>query len=302
MNIFWIKVKKFFGAPLTDLERLALHNGPVIVAIPPSSTVGTAPPTSIPTPTAPAAPSLGGTPAGSPPILGAPTHKWDGSVVLGVDTSHYQEAMTLADWKELFARGFRWMYPKAVDGASGPDSYLDVSKKLAAAAGFIVFAGYCFFRFDLDGIAQARALVKATGGVKSGEGPLVVDVEWDNKSADPGYHDSDHGGTRQLIDAKGEEKVYACLCEIERLTGITPWIYGSYGFIKFAKPARFARFPFIVANYSAKLGDGAVPLPAPWKQEIARQYSGHLTAGKTVEIDGDRFLGTLEQLKGYVKV
>lgn len=59
MSIFWIKVKKFFGASLTDAERLAIHSGPVLVATPrpPSSTAAGATPTSSPTPTSPVAPS-----------------------------------------------------------------------------------------------------------------------------------------------------------------------------------------------------------------------------------------------------
>jgi GH25 family lysozyme M1 (1,4-beta-N-acetylmuramidase) len=249
------------------------------------------------------APSVGSIASGS--TTGAnvpPKQTWDGtSEVPGVDTAHYQDAMTAADWLSLFAKGFRWMYPKAVDGANGPDSYFAESKILAKAAGFLCFAGYCFFRFDQDPIAQAEALVKVTGGVKSGELPCVIDCEWDNASKDPGYHDRDHGGTRQLIDGPGEEKLYACLCKVQELTGITPWLYGSTGFLIFKSPARFARFPFIVANYSAKTPDGKVPLPLPWVQETARQYSGSLTAGKAGEIDGDRFLGTLDQLKAYVK-
>jgi GH25 family lysozyme M1 (1,4-beta-N-acetylmuramidase) len=251
----------------------------------------------VPAPPKPVSPPVT---APSAPVPVAP-HTWDGSVVLGVDTAVFQDAMTQADWASLFAKGFRWMYPKAEDGGTSQDSYFEKSKQQAKAAGFICFAGYDFFRFDQDGVAQAESLVKRTGGVKSGEGPCVIDCEWDNKSKDLGYHDSDHGGTRQMIDLAGEEKLFACLSKVEELTGVTPWLYGSTGFIRFQKPDRFLRFPFIVANYSTKLADDKVPLPAPWKQEIARQYSGKLSEGKVAEIDGDHFLGTLEQLKAYVK-
>lgn len=226
---------------------------------------------------------------------------WDGSIVLGVDTSHWQEAMGATEWAGLFASGFRWMYPKAVDGKNGPDTYLVASKKLAKAAGFICSAGYCFFRFDQDPLAQAKALVDSTDGIQSGELPYVLDVEWDNKSADLGYHDKEHGGTRQSLDAAGEDKVYACLVEIERLSGMTPWVYTSYGFGWSKNGARFARFPVIVANYSTKTADDQIPLPAPWTREVARQYSGSLAAGKATQIDGDRFLGTMDQLLAYTK-
>jgi GH25 family lysozyme M1 (1,4-beta-N-acetylmuramidase) len=208
--------------------------------------------------------------------------------------------MQQRDWNTLYESGFRWMYPKKVDGKSGPDSYFARSKILAKAAGFIVFAGYCFFRFDQEPLEQARAL--CAGGIAPGEGPFVLDCEWDNASHTLAYHDKDHGGTKQMIDIAGEERLYTCLCEIESLSGVTPWLYGSYGFLRFLKPDRFARFPFVVANYSTRTGDDKVPLPAPWTREVARQYSGSLRAGGAVEIDGDRFLGSLEQLKGYVKV
>ena len=274
----------------------------------PAPVVSPAPSPASPSPASPSpSPSSNGSsvPSGPPPVLNPPApvgHVWDGvTEVLFVDTAHYQDKMVLADWVDLFKRGFRAMYPKAVDGANGPDSYWAKSKALAKEAGLLCFAGYCFFRFDQDPIAQAQALVKVTGGVKSGELPCVIDCEWDNASKDLGYHDSDHGGTRQMIDAAGEEKLYACLRQVEILTGVTPWLYGSTGFLSFKSPARFARFPFIVAAYSAKVSDATVRLPAPWKQETARQYSGSLTTANGWGIDGDRFLGTLEQLKAYVK-
>lgn len=230
------------------------------------------------------------------------SHTWDGvSEVPGVDTARYQDGMGASDWRDLFARGFRWVYPKAKDGANYNDSYLDTSKSFAKAAGLICSAGYCFFRFDQDGAEQGAALVARTEGVKSGELPHVIDCEWDNASKNLAYHDGDHGGTTCMIDFAGEENLYACLCKVETLTGITPWLYGSTGFIRFRDPARFARFPFIVANYSSRTMDGKVPLPAPWKQEVARQYSGSLTTANGGGIDGDRFLGTLDQLKLYVK-
>lgn len=277
---FFQKILAFFG----------LYKAPVIQ-------LPTAQQSPAPAPVQPLVPNPESVPA--PAVVQGP---WNGETVDGVDTSKYQLDMTLADWKELFARGFRWMYPKGVDG-KGPnaDIYLLRSKLDAALAGFICFAGYCFFRFDQDPLEQARALFRVTGGVKVGEGPLVIDSEWDNQSKDLGYHDRDHGGTRQMIDGPGEEKLYACLCEVERLSGVTPWLYGSYGFLKFNNPARFARFPFIIANYSKTTADDKVPLPAPWKIARARQYSGTLKAGKVVEIDGDRFLGSLEELKAYVK-
>lgn len=268
---------------------------PAPVVAPAPDTHATAPSAPVPT-TTPSIPDAGGK------IQPQPLPEWDGKTeVLFVDTAHYQDSMKLADWADLFKRGFRAMYPKAVDGQYGPDSYWAKSKEFARQVGMLCFAGYCFFRADQDPLAQANALVKVTGGVNPGELPCVVDFEWDNSSKDPGYHDRDHGGTRQMNDEKEENNLYICLCRVEELTGITPWLYGSTGYIRFKNPARFARFPFIVANYSSKTADGDVPLPAPWKRAAARQYSGSLKTASGDGIDGDRFLGSLDQLKAMVK-
>lgn len=231
-----------------------------------------------------------------------PVPAWDGSMVLGVDTSHYQRAMTPLDWAELYHEGFRFMYPKAVDGASGPDDFLVRSKADAKAAGFLCFAGYCFFRFDQDPIRQAEKMVNVTNGVQTGELAHFLDVEWDNASKDKGYHDGDHGGTRGTLDAIGEEMVYAALCRIEALTKMTPWLYTSAGFWTAKNPARFARFPLCIANYSKGTADDKIKVPAPWTRATMRQYSGSLTVGHGTGIDGDRFLGTFDQLKAYAKV
>jgi GH25 family lysozyme M1 (1,4-beta-N-acetylmuramidase) len=69
-----------------------------------------------------------------------------------------------------------------------------------------------------------------------------------------------------------KEDLYKCLCEIERLTGMTPWLYVNYSAafrLKFDK--RFARFPAWFARYNSTLG----PIPLPWTPETtgAWQYT-----------------------------
>lgn len=234
------------------------------------------------------------------PLPGSP---WDGSFVLGIDVARYQKNLnTPAEWKALWDMGVRWMYPKAADGVSGPDSQFARLKAEGKAAGMICSAGYCFFRLDQDPIKQAEALVRMTNGVQKGELPHVLDVEWDNASADKGYHDSEHGGTRGTLDVAGEEKAYAALVRIEQLTMMTPWIYTSAGFFVAKNAARFARFPVIIANYSKGTADDKIKIPAPWKRATVRQYTDKIVVGDVDGIDGDRFLGNLSQLKAYTKV
>jgi GH25 family lysozyme M1 (1,4-beta-N-acetylmuramidase) len=232
--------------------------------------------------------------AGAPPAS-APTN-WDGSFVLGYDVAHYQSALTAADWVNAHAKGIRFMYPKAIDGVSGPDSSLARFKKDAKAASILSFAGYGFNRFSIDPRKQAEKLVEITQGVQSGELPHVIDDEWSNTSADASRY-----GNGKAMDAAAEDHIFAYLSRVEELSGVTPWHYTSNGFFRARNPERFARFPLILANYSSRLSDAQVPVPAPWKRETMRQYSGSLSTGHASEIDGDRFLGTLDQLKAYVK-
>lgn len=231
----------------------------------------------------------------------APTPgEWDGSFVLGIDVARYQVNLnTPAEWKALWDMGVRWMYPKFSDGESGPDSQGARLKKEGKAAGMISSPGYCFFRFDHDPVAQAKKLVALTGPVQVGELPHVLDVEWDNNSSDKGYHDSEHGGTRGTIDAAGRDKVYTALTSIEQLTGVTPWMYTSAGFWV-GDDMRFKRFPCIIANYSKGTADNKIKVPVGLTL-VARQYTDKIVVGDVDGIDGDRFLGTLAQLKAYVK-
>jgi lysozyme len=254
----------------------------------PSSPDGSAPSAPIPNPTL--------TP---PPAAPEP------SKCFGVDVSGYQEAI---DWQRAFSDAFRFAGIRATSYVGGKlivDPMVSRHRSGARAAGLITYL-YHFFRFDLDPIAQADFFLLAAGEVLSGELPLCLDLEWDNTSKDLGYHDADHGGTRQTLDEKGALAALACLQRLEAKTGMVPILYTNpYFFTGIRNPERFAKYiPWLSAYVSSE--DKIHTAGLPWKKLVFWQKSEHLVLrganGSSVQnCDLDVFEGTYAELRALCR-
>lgn len=210
------------------------------------------------------------------------------NVILGVDVSHWQAGVR---WAEIFKLGFRFASAKATDGEAGVEATF-VTQKMGARAAGLIFGAYHFFRFAADPILQARHFWNVAGPLLQGELPPTLDVEPDKNSAK--YSENNP------IDDAAADAIYSCLCEMERLFGMTPILYTNYYFFQgFKNPERFLRFmPWIPAYHTTV---EKVKVPKPWPRLRFWQYSESLNIAGVTNADGDAFYGTLEQLKALTK-
>lgn len=249
---------------------------------------------------------MGGGEAGEKNYNGAPAAQGE-SMIEGIDISRYQDHF---DFKAAAAAGKKFCGIKATDGKS-VDPLFAGRLKQSTDAGMYPLA-YHYFRFAYGPKDQADHFVHITGGVHKGELPHMLDVEWDRYSsryAEPntigGTYSSDGKKLLTKGDLNGVHQVLACLEEIERLTGVTPILYtNAYYFCDFPiskdLEKALSRFPLWVPSYAVKTID-KVKLPAPWRAAKFWQYSESLKLGGADAVDGDRFLGSLEELQAMVK-
>lgn len=260
--------KKLFGIPLTDLDRLYDHKGPVLVITPK------------PFPETPAPAPL-------------PDPKPSNDVVLGIDCARYQKGIR---WPEVAAAGVKFAINKATDGEEYVDP-LHASHRAGARSVGIVPGHYHFFRFKGDPLKQARHFVQTVQTLAPGELCLALDVEWDNSSG--GYLKYRDGGE---MDDQAAAAVLICLAEIERLAGVTPWIYTAPGFWtgKFKAPERFSRFPLWLNDFKAKSVTQLRTPKMTWQRPVVWQYGEQPMAG-VGGVDLNRFLGSLDEFKAMIK-
>lgn len=222
-----------------------------------------------------------------------PIPKPSDTVALGIDCAHWQKGIK---WGEVAASGVKFAIIKAFDGDTGADAELG-SHRLGARTAGIIPGFYGFNRFKADPKKQARRMMDLTGGLRSGELCFALDVEWDNSSG--GYLKYRDGGE---MDDQAADHVYACLLELERLSGTTPWIYTAPGFWteKFKNPERFSRFPLWLNDFRAKSVNQLRVPKKTWQRPVVWQYGEQPMAG-VGGVDLNRFLGTLDELKAMVK-
>lgn len=166
-----------------------------------------------------------------------------------VDSSHHHPKFDVKKYKAPILSN------KCTQGLTMVDVTHAPRKKLCAENN-IKYSGYHFYECRHDPIKQAQFYVKNHGEFIC---PPQLDYETEENKL---------GQTEQmLIDHK--DNFHKCLCEVERLTGKTPWIYVNYGAasrIKFDK--RFARFFVWFARYNSYLG----PIPLPWTEETTAAW------------------------------
>lgn len=167
-----------------------------------------------------------------------------------VDSSHHHP------YFDPKAYNARILSNKCTQGGSFIDKTHSTRKKLCKENG-IGYSGYHFYVCRIDPIVQAQFYVRQ-------HGEFTLPPQIDFETADKVQTEAD------LYADK--EDLYKCLLEVERLTGMTPWLYVNYGAagrLKFAP--KFGRFIAWFARYNSFLG----PIPAPWTAETtgAWQYT-----------------------------
>lgn len=208
------------------------------------------------------------------------------NAVKGLDISHYQPKV---NWAKVMELGTKFIFAKASDGLGSKDSLFETHRKNATDRG-LIFGAYHFMRFGgINAKDEASLYLKNTGGVRIGELPLTLDVEWDTKN-----QKYTHGRT---MDEAAAAEALEILERIEEATKITPIIYTSYPFfVGFSKPERFFRFIPWLPAYKVD----APKVPLPWSKWAFWQFTETHPSAREVtgdpNLDGDLFNGTIEQL------
>jgi len=226
-----------------------------------------------------------------------PKQNVEGGLIPGFDVAHFQPNF---DWDAAARLGYKFAFAEATNGASGVDSMFKYHRANAHRVGMI-FGAYHFFRFDDSIAAQLENFLNVTGGVGENEFPLCVDVEWDNKSADRNYHDSDHDGRRGTMDEAAAAKVYEFTRALAQAIAARPILYTNYFFFTgFQKPERFSDCIPWICNYTAK-DSKKVLLPPPWTKLVFWQDNAKLSFAGETNIDGNKFVGSLDDLQNLAK-
>ena len=135
----------------------------------------------------------------------------------GIDVSRHQGMMNL---DATVAAGFDFIFIKASEGESYKDPNFRLNYDKATHAGLKAGA-YHFFRFDIDGITQARNLMEAVGNRPLDLG-VAIDVE-------------EHGNARG-VDMETIQFRLISMVEYLNLKGLRPIIYtNARGYVDFVE-------------------------------------------------------------------
>ncbi|MGV9666924.1 GH25 family lysozyme [Nocardia niigatensis] len=212
-------------------------------------------------------------PAGAPPPPPA------AAVTYGVDISHYQDGLDLA---QVFAEGFEFVIAKVSEGDYYRDPSWPAFRDATLAAGRIL-VGYHYVRDDVDPDAQADAFVDHLGDTSI---PAMLDHEQNSGDI------ATFRAFRDAIEARG---VRAALAYLPRwywdrigrpdLSGIPPLMSSDYG------PGRAG---FASAIYPGHADIGWQPYGGGEVAVFQFSDSGSV-AGRSLDVDA--FRGTPNQLR-----
>ncbi len=203
----------------------------------------------------------------------------------GVDTDHY---VGYVDAAKVASSGIGFLIAKATQGVSFVDPQFSRTWKSCNLCG-LTRGAYHFFEARVDGAQQAKHFtdtLSAVGGLRGGDLPAVVDVEYDSLK---GWH-----GSRESLITNLRKTIVL----LTGRYGRAPIIYSSPGFISEWLDDSFTACPLWVARYARPgavlSGPGSV---APWADWVLWQRSpgeegGHIVPGIAASVDVDVFRGT----------
>ena len=184
-------------------------------------------------------------------------------------------AQPTIDWGRVAAAGISVVAVEVGVGNDRPNSCRVAQVAGARAAGLRVLPYDFAYPLPADGvhpgrdpIAQVALWTAATANLGLDPEPLIVDIEW------PPTTSWQFWGVN-AVSVRGW--LLAALSEAERVTGVTPWVYGSPGFLEAIRTQdepELGRFPLWLAEW----GVNVPGVPAPWAAWAAWQYSstGHV--------------------------
>lgn len=182
-----------------------------------------------------------GTPPPSPPSTG---------IIRGIDVSHHNG---IVDWKAKRSAGNVFCSIKATEGTGNIDPMFARNWAESTVAGFIN-SGYHFYHPALDAKAQAQHFISIMGKELKGHLPPLFDFEV-------------FDGLSGKVTA---EHARICVQEIQDACGVSPFIYGSPGFIEGLGDMSWAAgLSLWVAHY----GVAHPRIPKPWTTYAFWQFS-----------------------------
>jgi lysozyme len=175
------------------------------------------------------------------------------NVIFGIDVSHYEG--TNIQFDQLKQQNVRFVYAKATQGLGYKDGRFEGYWAALAALPpdkRISRGAYHFLSSSGDGIAQADRFLKfleENGGLKSGDLPAVLDLEWDIATKNGPDRWQGHHPDEIL------NNVLAWLKRVEEKTRKVPIVYTARAWwkdrgIPEEKFARLSHYKVWVADYS----------------------------------------------------
>jgi lysozyme len=223
--------------------------------------------------------------------------------IFGIDISHYSSSDIRYDVLRLQRVGF--VYVKATQGVGYKDAKFSLFwKKLGELMppNQVVRGAYHFLSSSDPGRDQADAFIDylslpANGGLKAGDLPLVLDLEWDRTSANPDRWVGK--GKTYIID-----NALACLNRIKERTGRTPVLYTAKSWfsgqtVPLADYDKFKDFPLWVADYNPRRKLEESPVFPGSAKPLLWQFTDRalMTTGYNGGLDASIFYGTDDEFK-----
>ncbi len=203
-----------------------------------------------------------------------------GSVVKGVDVSHYDGTI---DWAAVHGAGIDFAFMKATETTNFVDPQFATNWKNAGANG-VIRGAYHFFRASADATAQADYFVQQAGVPAAGDLPLTLDLET----------------LDGVAPATVATDALTFLARVQEKSGRTPIVYTSASFLSsIGNPAGFGAYTLWVANWQVSCP--SIPSP-PWSDWTFWQNSstGTVAGISGSAVDLDQFNGTLGDLQVFV--
>ena len=174
------------------------------------------------------------------------------------------------DWEKVATAGVQVAAVEIGVGNDAPNEYRASQVSGAMNAGLLVLPySFCFalppdgVHANRDPVSQAKLFLQEMQNLGLEGQPIILDCEFPKQQDMQKWRDND-----DYVCAWRA----ACLAEVEQLTGVTPWIYGSPDYLEVTgceEDLGLSRYPLWIAHYYVT----NPTIPRPWVEYAAWQYS-----------------------------
>lgn len=214
-----------------------------------------------------------------------------GSTVEGIDIYDGTGSVT---WSAVKAAGIDFAIIKAAQGTYNSQPTFATDWSGAKAAGLLRSA-YHFFDPTEDGVAQAQHFLSVVGTLAADDLPAMLDIECPDGSSNC----LGTGASGAAPASNIHQRMWDWIHTVETATGKAPLIYtyGSYFSSNGIDTTGLQGYPLNIADVTTA---SCFNVPNPWSKAVIWQYSWTGTVnGIGGQVDRDRFLGTLAELKAF---